>query len=350
MIDGRISMLVTADDSTGATEAGAACADVGLHVYVIPIDAAVAAAVPLDSCVVVDLRSRHETADEARRRITTTTTDAHRVHKIDSTLRGNWAAEASALVDAGRRIVMIPSHPLVGRVCAGGIVSVNGVPVAESDMANDPRLPVRSSRPSDTLAGDEIADADALAVWLATRSTAVAIVDAGTLADIDRLVAMALRAPDVVLVGPASVVAAVASIWSPGVGAAGLPVPHLPPPIVAVCASLHPVSRAQIAKLAEAGIDVVTSSEVRTTESVAIAAEVAGRGRRLVAARRAQSVILVGGDTAEAFIGDSVVRVFGSVDVGVSLGEAVIDGTTLRLACKPGGFGTPNTLVDLVTK
>ena len=345
----RISMLVTADDSTGATEAGAACADVGLHVYVIPIGATPAAAVPHDSCVVIDLRSRHETAAEARRRITATTTDAHRVHKIDSTLRGNWAAEASALVDSGRRVVMIPSHPLVGRVCAGGVVYVNGVPVSESEIGNDPRLPVRSSRPSETLAGDEIADAEALVPWLATRSTGVAIVDAATLADIDRLVAMALRIPDVVLVGPASVVAAVAGIWSPGGAAAALPVLRLPPPTVAVCASLHPVSRAQIAKLAEAGIDVVTSSEVRTAESVAIAVEVAERGRRLVTAKRARSVILVGGDTAEAFIGDSVVRVFGSIDVGVSLGEAEIDGVTLRLACKPGGFGAPNTLVNLVT-
>ena len=60
-------------------------------------------------------------------------------------------------------------------------------------------------------------------------------------------------------------------------------------------------------------------------------------------------MILVGGDTAEAFLGDTVVRVFGSIDVGVSLGEAELAGTTLRLACKPGGFGTPNTLVDLVT-
>ena len=43
-------------------------------------------------------------------------------------------------------------------------------------------------------------------------------------------------------------------------------------------------------------------------------------------------------------------RVFGSIDVGISLGEAEIDGRILRLASKPGGFGTANTLVDLVTR
>ena len=66
--------------------------------------------------------------------------------------------------------------------------------------------------------------------------------------------------------------------------------------------------------------------------------------------RRARSVILVGGDTAEAFIGDNIVRVFGSIDVGVSLGDVEIEGRTLRVASKPGGFGTANTLVDLVTR
>jgi uncharacterized protein YgbK (DUF1537 family) len=70
----------------------------------------------------------------------------------------------------------------------------------------------------------------------------------------------------------------------------------------------------------------------------------------LVAEVGARSVILIGGDTAEAFIGDNVVRVFGSVDVGVSLGEARIRGTSLRVASKPGGFGTANTLVDLVNR
>ena len=55
---------------------------------------------------------------------------------------------------------------------------VNGVPVAESEMGNDPRLPVRSSRPSESLAGAELAGPDALAEWLATSRTGVAIVDA----------------------------------------------------------------------------------------------------------------------------------------------------------------------------
>jgi uncharacterized protein YgbK (DUF1537 family) len=198
------------------------------------------------------------------------------------------------------------------------------------------------------LPGAELAGRRSLAEWLAQSRPGVAIVDAASLAEIDELVAIALVADDVVVSGPASVVRAVAGIWSPH-GQASLPQPLLPAPIVVVCASLHPVSRSQVAKVAEAGIEVVTSSPIRQTDPELVAAEVAERAHRLVASTNARSVMLIGGDTAEAFIGDNVVRVFGSIDVGVSLGDAVIRGTRLRIASKPGGFGTPNTLVDLVT-
>lgn len=343
-------MLVTADDSTGATEAGAACADAGLMVEVVPIGEAPTMSETTTGCTVIDLRSRHLSADEARRRITVITDDTHRVHKIDSTLRGNWAAELAALVDGGRRIVLIPSHPRAGRICAGGEVYVHGVPVAESELGNDPRLPVRSSRPSETLSAIELAGADALSMWLATSTTGVAIVDAATLGDIDQLAEIALRLDDIVLAGPASVVEAVAKLCAPIGGSASLPDPLLPNPIVVVCASLHPVSREQIARVAGAGIDVVTSSQQRGSEPDDVAAEVAERAHRRVDEVQARTVILVGGDTAEAFIGDSVVRMFGSIDVGVSLGDAEIRGRRLRVASKPGGFGTANTLLDLVNK
>jgi uncharacterized protein YgbK (DUF1537 family) len=343
-------LMVTADDSTGATEAGAACADAGLTVHVVPFGVVADAQISEDGCVVVDLRSRHISASEARGRIEATTTPAHRVHKIDSTLRGNWAVELAALVGLGRRVVLIPSHPLAGRTCTGGVVYVNGVPVADSELGNDPRLPVRSSRPSEYLPGTEMAGPEALEAWLRQSGPGVAIVDASTLSEIDRLVGIALVALDVVVSGPASVVGAVAAIWAPPDAAANLPDPLLPKPVVVVCASLHPVSRAQIAAVAAAGVEVVTSSQVRATDPEAIASEVAERAHQLVAMQRAKSVILVGGDTAEAFIGDSVVRVFGSIDVGVSLGDADVRGMRLRVASKPGGFGTPNTLVDLVMR
>jgi uncharacterized protein YgbK (DUF1537 family) len=94
----------------------------------------------------------------------------------------------------------------------------------------------------------------------------------------------------------------------------------------------------------------VASSEIRSEDPEAVAAEVAERAHRRVDELDAQSVVLVGGDTAAAFIGDDVMRVLGSLDVGVSLAEAELRGRPLRIACKNGGFGFANTLVDVVLK
>ena len=342
----RASLVVTADDSTGATEAGAACADAGWTVEVVLFGISASTA----DCVVVDLRSRHVAPDEARRRMEAVDTCTRHVHKIDSTLRGNWAAELSAVVASGRRVVLIPSHPPLGRVCVGGVVLVDGVPVAETEHGNDPRLPVRSSRPSESLPAEELDGPDALTDWMQRVASRVAIVDARTLDDIDQLVALALQHDDVVIAGTASVVGAVARACSSTTAGPHLPQPLLPPPVLAVCASLHPASRAQMVALAEAGVAVVMSPDVRGGDPESIAIEVAARAHRQVAAIGARSVILVGGDTAAAFIGDAAVRVFGSIDVGISLGEAEIGGRLLRVASKPGGFGTANTLVDLVMR
>lgn len=330
-------LLVTADDSTGATEAGASCADAGWSVEVVPFTAAGSDA----ECVVVDLRSRHVPAAEARRRITaiaTAATDGTRhVHKIDSTLRGNWAAELTALTTGGRHIVLIPSHPPLGRMCVGGVVLVDGVPVADTELGNDPRLPVRSSRPSESLAGFE---------------HAVTIEDAATLDDIDRLVAAAVNVEHLVIAGPASVVGSVARACSPR-PRQPLPEPWLPAPVIAVCASLHSASRAQMAALAASDLEVATvmSAEDRSGDPDAVAMDVAARAHRLVGRLGARSVFLLGGDTAAAFIQDAPVEVFGSLEPGISLGDADLGppgNERLRLACKPGGFGGPNTLVDLL--
>lgn len=340
------SLVVTADDSTGATEAGAACADAGWSVEVVPFSAPSSSA----DCVVVDLRSRHVPPAEARRRTLAIDTEARHVHKIDSTLRGNWAAELSSLLELGRRVVLIPAHPPLGRICVGGVVLVDGVPVSDTEHGDDPRLPVRTSRPSESLAGVELAGPEALVAWLAGSEPTVAIVDARTLEDIDRLVAAALDVSNVVVAGSASVIGSVARACSPRDSPATLPDPLLPAPVIAVCASLHPASRRQMSALAAAGVEVVMSPDGRGGDAEAVAIDVAGRAHRLVGMVGARSVILVGGDTAAAFIGDAAVTVFGSIGVGISLGEAQFGSRRLRLAGKPGSFGTTNTLVDLVRR
>lgn len=71
--------------------------------------------------------------------------------KIDSTLRGSIPAQLggarSALQDLGEdaAVVLCPAYPSMGRSVAGGVLSVNGKPVAETALRNDPAAPVRHS-------------------------------------------------------------------------------------------------------------------------------------------------------------------------------------------------------------
>ena len=62
---------------------------------------------------------------------------------------------------------------------------------------------------------------------------------------------------------------------------------------------------------------------------------------------RFASVVVVGCDTAAAVLGDRVVLVGGTVAPGVAWSRVWGDEGPLLLT-KPGGFGTPSTIVDLV--
>lgn len=67
--------------------------------------------------------------------------------KIDSTLRGNVAAELRAVADAfpDRPVLVAPAFPTMGRTTVDGRVLVRGVPVDQTEYATDPRQPVRDA-------------------------------------------------------------------------------------------------------------------------------------------------------------------------------------------------------------
>lgn len=74
--------------------------------------------------------------------------------RIDTTLRGNIGAEIDAALDAldHRYIaVVVPAYPLSGRICAGGYVLVDDIPLQQTDVANDPKTPVSSSKVADII-------------------------------------------------------------------------------------------------------------------------------------------------------------------------------------------------------
>ena len=341
-------LLVTADDRSGAMECAAQCADAGWRSVVTSWDGERPAATDVD-CEVIDLRSRHVSPEAARERVTASLAipSVLRAHKIDSTLRGNWAVEIDALRPAGR-ILVVPAYPSAGRTCVGGIVRVAGVPVADSEFGADPRSPARTSRPAAVLGACEVAGPDALRVWLSDGGPGVCVADAVTDGGVEDIVYAACASPGVVIVGTALVIGAAAR----GAGRAstsGGSVPRLTAgPVLVVCGSRHPVSVRQAEAVAPLpGVSVLLPPPGLHADPEVVALELAVRAHEFLAASGTATVILLGGDTADAFVGDRVVQVLGSLG-GMAFGVIELAGRRISILSKPGGFGNDHTVLDLL--
>jgi uncharacterized protein YgbK (DUF1537 family) len=137
---------IVADDLTGAMDSSGYFASLGFSTVVVldpnfSSDAAV---------LVITTNSRAEAPEVARERVRQAMqVMAGRVvyKKIDSTLRGNIGEELRVAVEvmASEKAVVAPAFPAVGRTTADGVLLVNGVPVAETQFANDPISPVKES-------------------------------------------------------------------------------------------------------------------------------------------------------------------------------------------------------------
>lgn len=140
-----IRILVLADDLTGAADCGLACAGCGLNTVVA-----------LDDCrdcdadvLAIDANTRagepHEAAAAMERLIRAHAPGGNVLiyKKIDSTLRGNVAAELKAVLAARMSLmgeesravaVLAPAFPAAGRTTVGGRLLVKGMPLHETDL------------------------------------------------------------------------------------------------------------------------------------------------------------------------------------------------------------------------
>ncbi|HAP76538.1 MAG TPA: hypothetical protein DCR14_10685, partial [Acidimicrobiaceae bacterium] len=249
---------IAADDRTGALEMAAEMA----VVFGAPVMVSVGE--PSSAAGVVDLGSRTLSPSAAERcaellelRIRPTTWAAH---KIDSTLRGNWAAELHARqVARPRPVVLLPAWPAMGRVCRGGVVHVHGEAVAAVQSS----VPLaRPAKPHELfhLANDDV-------VWVDIENDEQLADAAAALVSVPALVA-----------GPAGALGAVARAQF-GSGSRPSP-PAVHAPALVVCGSATQVSAQQLAALAAARPDV----------QIVSAPPVDGPLDRAVAARLAESV------------------------------------------------------------
>ncbi|TDW36937.1 uncharacterized protein YgbK (DUF1537 family) [Rhizobium azibense] len=359
---------IIADDLTSATDGAAAFLGKG-HTPLIKrkIDGPQTGAV-----VSIDTNSRASAiwqATKATADAVSALSNARLLFKtIDSTLRGHIRVEVAAAFRAsGRsRLVIAPAFPGAGRLTVGGIQKVNGIPVSESVYGCDPVHPAGTSHIADLvepslgrpiiLAPDSSRDA--------ATTASILIVDADSQDVLNRQVA-GIPDPETVLwVGSPGLAVALASLiptvpngYSVTEKAAGR--------VMIVAGSANPVTHAQCETLRAQGVPVVTDvadapGDTRVTclrsplqrqeNTSAVMAELAGQAAAAVVWHDYDTVIATGGETMAAILDRlGVSRFFLTEELapGFPVGRAErADGTSVTIAMKAGGFGSPSALLD----
>jgi D-threonate/D-erythronate kinase len=335
-------LLIVADDLTGALDSAVTLAAVGLHCVVARRSSDLPAAADAGAEVVaVSTASREGTVEGARAAVARVfELLPHRpamvFKKIDSRLKGHIGAELAVV--GGRtgiaRAVVAPAIPAQGRATERGRLTGTGV-----------------NAPIDVAAA------------VAGSGLAIAVPDARSDADLDRVVAEALAA-QALLVGAAGLAAALGRRLRPGGRAA--PPPPLPAPVLFAIGSRDPITLAQVEVLRAGGVTEILAPDGHVAGPVSsgravLVRLVAGHGRLdpgagprfartvagLLGATAAGTLLACGGETADAILGElgvGVLGVEGEILPGVPVSRMVVNGRNMRLVTKSGGFGTPDAL------
>jgi uncharacterized protein YgbK (DUF1537 family) len=267
---------IIADDLTGAADTGAQFSRRGARVLVcVDCDDMPFPVHDQWDVVVVNTHSRNMAPKAARREVTR----AHNwlVHagwptlykKIDSTLRGNVAAEMEEMIELGaQRMVFAPAFPLAGRTVEGGVLLLNGVPVDQTDIARDPLAPVTTAKlreyfgptfepsaslPLEVLHGNPNVTEDHIKqAW--KNGARLLLADASTQDDLSLLAqAVTLPGADALVVGSAGAARELAQRLCPGAHASAPPPTVRTGPVLVLAGSRQEVTRQQMALLQKRG-------------------------------------------------------------------------------------------------
>jgi D-threonate/D-erythronate kinase len=146
-----MKLAIIADDLTGANDSGVQLAKFGLKTSVLfGLDKT---AVHESEAVVFDTDSRSIEKNEAYHKVYEVMEFLEKqgfkniYKKIDSTLRGNLGSEIDAVYDTLKPdfVFVVPGYPKNGRTVINGHHFLNGIPLNETEIANDPKTPVTES-------------------------------------------------------------------------------------------------------------------------------------------------------------------------------------------------------------
>ncbi|GAB3598174.1 four-carbon acid sugar kinase family protein [Microbacterium tumbae] len=393
-------LLVIADDLSGAAESASAIATAIPQGGGVPVrllsDGPYREEMPVGSPVVIDTNSRSAPAGTFPARMRTVDPLLPErsviVKKIDSLLRGDFAAEIEWMLRLGRPVVVSPALPAARRIVLDGRVLADGLPLERT-----PAWTIESARPpaslsesfSTTVAHVPLSVVRGPGTELGraiTASGGIVVCDAEQEADLRRIAAAALAVdPAPVLVGASALVAAVAGLLAPGIASdsgengSAIPRPHAARAAFIV-GSAEPSARRQVDRLADAGANILRLSPAELTDGATAAhrASAAAALRHPVSAitfdsrapfdpsqrgslsRALASVLtdapsrtadtaflLTGGQTARSILDAWGVRslvVHGDIDAGTAFG--ITDGG-VPVATRPGSFGDDDSLLRI---
>jgi D-threonate/D-erythronate kinase len=402
-------ILIIADDLSGAADCAIACLAAGIDSFVA-LDAD--QTLPPAGAIAIDTDSRRLSGDAAaavtarmlRRHAGPQTRLIYK--KMDSTARGNFAAEIAACLAVVRDelsapeavAILAPAYPQNGRTTKGGHQYLRDVPLEETETWRHDGISGRADLP-------EMMARTGLRVGLVELAALRGSDLSATLRDMSRrhdvLVCDAEAEADLQAVAEAGQKLGPMTVWAGSAGlacylpqAAGLARPAAAPvraqahagPVICAVGSLSQVSRGQFERLRaadgvsgfvvppallrlgeeaegwhrlsasiaasiEAGQDIAVmigdSDHLDTSEALKLAAVLATLLHPFLA--RARGIVATGGETARALLRTlevSALRLVTEVEPGVPLSlVGAGPATGLRVITKAGAFGTEETLL-----
>ncbi|PLT29584.1 Hrp-dependent type III effector protein [Peribacillus deserti] len=148
-----MKLAVIADDLTGANDTGVQFAKQGLNTTVLFSDTELQASHLSEDVIVLNSDSRALNSGKAYEVVYNVAAQLKKLNvskvfkKIDSTMRGNVGQEIEAVMDVFhyKTSFIVPAFPKSNRITKNGNHYVNGVLLAESEIALDPACPVKES-------------------------------------------------------------------------------------------------------------------------------------------------------------------------------------------------------------
>ena len=381
-------VLIVADDLTGAMDSAGPFAALGIETWVVAVPMRCDPASLASARVVsVNTDTRHLSATMAAARVREIVGHLGAggfdivVKKIDSTLRGNVVAETMALLDiSGRSQALVaPAFPAQGRTVHAGVVHVDGKPLAQTAFAKDalsppPLAPLQevfaAAKPGLRVAAVAASDSfgDGTDIWIA---------DSNVDADLARIVgSFAGRMRTVLMVGSAGLTRALAVACFDGqLASNGLQ--HVTGTIVFAVGSRATRSAEQVEALAaepdtrvlHAPNGRLLSREIPSARNLVlkatadvtgregnaeqVATEMAKHAIEIARGAKAQALVATGGDTAIAILaasGNPALQVLGDLMPGIPYARIRLEGSSIWLVTKAGGFGGRDTFRDVARR